>query len=78
MTGWPTALALMLLAAGGCATVRPGERVAMRADCPAALAIEPEAPLPERPQRWWWSAAEPGRVALRSSFGLDGCPPVLQ
>lgn len=70
-------LGLLLLAAG-CATAPPGEQVALRTECPGTSAAEPEAPLPERTNRWWWGAAEPGRMALRSSFGLDGCPPVLQ
>jgi hypothetical protein len=72
------ALGLLVVVAGGCATVRSGDRVAAVRDCPVTHAVGLEAPLPERPQRWWWGAAEPGRVAMRSSFGLDGCPPVLQ
>lgn len=71
-------VATLGLALGGCATARPADRVAAVPDCAAVRTVEPEAPLPERPNRWWWGAADPGRVALRSSYGLDGCPPVLQ
>lgn len=67
---------VVAIAAGGCATARPAVRA--EAPCPAFEAVLDEAPLPERPNRWWWSAGEPGRLALRSSYGLDGCPPVLQ
>lgn len=77
MTAPVAALLALVLAGAGCATVRPVEPVAA-VDCPVVHAIEPEAPLPERPSRWWWGAAEPGRLALRASYGLDGCPPVLQ
>jgi hypothetical protein len=76
---------LVLAAArGGCTTARPAERSAAAAACPPLAeafhreAIHPEVPLPERPHRWWWGAAEPGRVALRASYGAAGCPPLLQ
>jgi len=76
MTRSIVALALLLVA-GGCTTAARSERLALRSDCPPPAAVELQAPLPERPNRWWWGAAEPGRVALRSSFGLDGCPHAL-
>jgi hypothetical protein len=69
-------LLALAVAVAGCASMRPVDRATALADCPAVEAIEPEAPLPERPNRWWWGTAEPGRAALRASYGLDGCPPV--
>jgi hypothetical protein len=78
VTAPATVLVTLALALGGCASTRAAERVAVPRECPVVEAVHPEAPLPERPGRWWWGAAEPGRVALRASYGLDGCPPVLQ
>ena len=66
------------VALGGCTSMRPADRTARGPECPVVEASRLEAPLPERPDRWWWGAADPGRVALRASYARDACPPVLQ
>ena len=78
MSAPATALLALAVAFGGCASMRSADRAVAPPECPVVPAVQPEIPLPERPDRWWWGAADPGRVALRASYGLDGCPPVLQ